>query len=221
MRTESETSSTQPGAEKREHITIDDPVQHLIVNLNPRSKTATIYHFGEGGGLGAPGNLAAKSQSSQSWEKSSAIARPAIQGGATAPSPIGAGAVNNVPQARKPGKVTNSQMAANDQTSGIDTKTVSLGTRNIEAVMAVGTRTTRTLDADLMGTDKPVITVSETWFSPELGTTLLTDHDDGQSGHSTMKLVNVVRNEPDSQLFRIPPDYAVKESVPAVAGNRQ
>ncbi len=79
-------------------------------------------------------------------------------------------------------------------------------------MIATGTRTTRTIDAGSMGNDKPIISVTETWFSPELKMTVLTVTDDGQSGHSTMKLVNITRAEPIAQLFQVPSDYTVKDT---------
>jgi len=220
MRTESEMASAQPATEKHEHITINDPVQHVVINLNPKIRTATIYHFGEDSGTNPTGIVSAKSQAQQSRDKSSTSPHSTIQIGSKAPSPIAAGAINNAPQADRSRTATSKPRLDPIPTSPSDTATVSLGSRNIEGVTAIGTRTARTLDADLMGTEKPVVTVSETWFSPELGTTVLTLTDDGQSGHSTMKLVNIVRTEPEAHLFRIPADYAVKDSVPASASSR-
>jgi len=216
MRTESDMPSAQPSAEKYERITINDPVQQLIINLNPHSHVATVYHFGEVGPI-AP--VTAKAPTPQP-EGMSPSPKSTVQVGATPPSHMGTGAITGAPQPGRSSGTRTSKMGATISTSPVDTKTVSLGTRNIEGVTVVGTRTTRTLDADLMGTDKPVVSVSETWFSPDLNATILTESDDGQGGHSTMKLVNVVRAEPDAQLFRIPADYSVKESVAASTGPR-
>ena len=47
----------------------------------------------------------------------------------------------------------------------------------------------------------------------DLKMTLLTATDDGQAGRSTMKLVNIVRSEPNAALFQIPADYAVTENA--------
>ncbi len=61
MRTDSGTPSLQSGADKVEHVTINDPVQRVIINLNPKTKTATIFHLGQGMGSTAPiamGNVA-------------------------------------------------------------------------------------------------------------------------------------------------------------------
>jgi hypothetical protein len=197
MRTDTETLPAQPGAEKFEHITINDPVQKVIVNLNPKMKTATIFHFGQGVGptavgmgnvAGAPVNLA--------------------------PVPPGP---NSAQRNATPGAATTSKMGAKLNTTPVDTKTEALGSKYIEGVNATGTRTTRIIDAGSVGNDKPIVSVSETWFSPELKMTVLTETDDGQSGHTTMKLINIVRTEPMAQLFQVPSDYTVKDSNPTTA----
>ena len=48
MRTDSETPSLNPGLKNLNTSTINDPVQRVIINLNPKLKTATIFHFGQG-----------------------------------------------------------------------------------------------------------------------------------------------------------------------------
>jgi len=92
-----------------------------------------------------------------------------------------------------------------------------LGSKIIEGVSVTGTRTTRTINAGTIGNDKPIFSISDTWVSSELKVTVLTVTDDGQGGHSTMKLVNIVRGEPDATLFQIPGDYTVKENAVAAS----
>ena len=194
MRTDSETPSLQPGTEKFEHTTINDPVQRVIINLNPRAKMATIFHLAQGVGPtaigmghvgGAPANLAPTP-------------------GTAEPKPA-------------PGAITTSKMGAKLYTTAVETRTENLGSKLIEGVNATGTRTTRIIDAGSQGNEKPIVSVTETWFSAELDTTVLSEGDDGQSGHSMMKLVNITRTEPDAQLFQVPPDYTVKDTTPATA----
>ncbi len=90
---------------------------------------------------------------------------------------------------------------------------VPLGTKDIEGVSATGTRTTRTIHAGTMGNDRPIVSICDTWVSSDLKMTVLTETDDGQAGRSTMKLVNIVRSEPNAALFQIPPDYRVTENA--------
>ena len=196
MRTETEMPATQPGAGKFEHVAINDPVQKVIINLDPKVKTATVLHFGQGVGpttlsgvpTNAPLNVAPGAPGQRSAE----------------PRPM-------------PGMATTSKMNATLSTAPVNIKTESLGTRHIEGVSATGTRTTRIIDAGSMGNDKPIVSVSESWFSPELRMTVLAETDDGQSGHSTMKVLNITRTEPVAQLFQVPADYTVKETNPATA----
>jgi hypothetical protein len=53
-----------------------------------------------------------------------------------------------------------------------------------------------------------------------LADVVLTETDDGQAGHSTMKLVDIVRADVDPLLFLIPSDYAVKDTHPATASTK-
>ena len=197
MRTDTETLPAQPGAEKFEHITINDPVQKVIVNLNPKMKTATIFHFGQGVG-------------------SMAIGMGNVAGAPVNLAPVPPGP-NSAQRNATPGAATTSKMGAKLNTTPVDTKTEALGSKYIEGVNATGTRTTRIIDAGSVGNDKPIVSVSETWFSSELKMTVLTETDDGQSGHTTMKLINIVRTEPMAQLFQVPSDYTVKDSNPTTA----
>jgi len=68
-----------------------------------------------------------------------------------------------------------------------------------------------------MGNDKPIVCISDSWVSSDLKVTVLTETDDGQGGHSTMKLVNIIRSEPNAALFQIPADYTVKENTSAAS----
>jgi len=90
-------------------------------------------------------------------------------------------------------------------------KTESLGKRNVEGVVAEGTRTTTTIPAGDMGNDRPIEIVSERWFSPELQTVVMTRHNDPRFGETTYRLTSIVRAEPPRPLFDVPPDYQVKE----------
>ncbi len=198
MRTDSGTPSLQPGADKVEHVTINDPVQREIVNLNPKTKTATIFHLGQSMGSTAP------------------IAMANVAGSPVNVAPLQPG-LKPAERNTAPGATTTSKMPARLSTTPVETKTEVLGNRYIEGVNATGTRTTRIIDAGSMGNDKPIVSVTETWFSSELKMTVLTVTDDGQSGHSTTKLINIVRTEPLAQLFQVPSDYTVKDTQPVTA----
>jgi len=88
-------------------------------------------------------------------------------------------------------------------------KSEPLGSQVISGVLVEGTRTTTTHPAgSLMGNDRPVTTVRESWSSPQLGITLLSKSTD-PNGESTMTWEDFSASEPDPALFMIPSDYRV------------
>ena len=87
----------------------------------------------------------------------------------------------------------------------------SLGGREIEGVQAEGTRTTMTVPAGQMGNERPLVTTTERWYSPQLQATVLSTTKDPLMGESTYRLVNVSLAEPAASLFEIPADYTLTE----------
>jgi hypothetical protein len=87
----------------------------------------------------------------------------------------------------------------------------SLGTREIEGVKAEGTRTTITIPAGAIGNVAPIEMVTERWYSPELQTVVLSRRSDPRFGETTYRLENIVRTEPPSELFQIPPDFTIEK----------
>ena len=93
----------------------------------------------------------------------------------------------------------------------------SLGWKLIQGVRAVGTRTTRNTP-NAQG--ETVTAVTEVWISPELQMVLLSISDDGESGRSVMRLTNLRRATPNQELFRVPPEYTVKDSNAIATASR-
>ena len=215
MRTESQPSAVQSSAEKSDRITITDPLQQVIIYLNPKDKTATILHFGEMG----PSAPVTSAKQSKPKEKSTIHfgGQPGIGSGpadniGVPPVPTGQG--NAASNAAIPSPdVTSPGMSATTFTNSAGATVVPLGTKYLEGVNATGTRTTRTINAGTMGNDRPIVCISDTWISSDLKVTVLAETDDGQAGRSTMRLVNIVRSEPNTALFQIPADYTVKENA--------
>ena len=87
----------------------------------------------------------------------------------------------------------------------------------IEGLAASGKRTTWTIEAGRIGNEKPIVSVSEVWSSPDLGITLRSRDADPLAGENNFRLQNVARGEPDAALFRVPADFR-KVSPPAFAG---
>lgn len=95
-----------------------------------------------------------------------------------------------------------------------DRKTESLGKQVIEGVEAEGSRTTLTIPAGQIGNERPIETVDERWYSPELQTVMMTRHVDPRFGETVFRLTNVRRGDPSPSLFDVPPDYTIKEDKP-------
>ncbi len=87
----------------------------------------------------------------------------------------------------------------------------SLGSKVIEGVQAEGTRTTMTIPAGQMGNERPIVTVTERWYSPQLQATVLSTTKDPLMGQSTYQLTNVSLSEPAPSLFEVPADYTLTE----------
>jgi len=87
----------------------------------------------------------------------------------------------------------------------------SLGKQTINGVVSEGTRHTITLPAGAIGNDRPIQTVSERWYSPELQTVTMTKHSDPRSGEDTFRLTNVIRGEPSPDLFQVPAGYQMSD----------
>jgi hypothetical protein len=102
-----------------------------------------------------------------------------------------------------------------------DFKTEALGKRNIEGVVAEGTRTTSEIPVGQIGNDRPITIVMETWNSPELQTVVSSTTADPMNGDSSYRLINVNRAEPAPSLFQVPPDYTVKQGPEQIMMRRR
>ncbi len=87
--------------------------------------------------------------------------------------------------------------------------TESLGTRIMLGVEVEGKRTTSTLPAGAIGNEQPLVTVTETWYSPELQTTIYSKRQDPMAGTTVFEVTKLDRGEPDPSLFQVPPDFSV------------
>jgi hypothetical protein len=88
----------------------------------------------------------------------------------------------------------------------------SLGTKTVEGVSAEGTRMTMTIPAGRMGNAKPIVTVSERWYSPQLQVTVMSTTTDPRMGQTTYRLINISLDEPAHSLFEVPADYQVSDA---------
>src|ERR1039457_4270724 len=108
------------------------------------------------------------------------------------------------PRETSAGGVMGRRYAANQ-----NAKSESLGRQTIEGVPADGTRTTVTIPPGQADNDQPIVTVVESWYSPDLQTTLLSKHSGPRIGETVTRLTNIGRGEPAHALFEAPADYNI------------
>ena len=94
-----------------------------------------------------------------------------------------------------------------------EAKTEALGKKLIEGVEAEGTRSTITIPAGQIGNDRPIIIVSERWYSETLQAVVLSKHSDPRVGENVYRLQNINRKEPAKSLFELPADYQIEEDT--------
>lgn len=95
--------------------------------------------------------------------------------------------------------------------SAADRVETDLGTQTVNGVAAQGKSVTHTIPAGAMGNAQPIISTSETWYSPDLQIPISAKNNDPRFGQSTYSLTNIQRAEPPASLFQIPSDYTVKD----------
>lgn len=100
----------------------------------------------------------------------------------------------------------------NEEKFSGEVTTTDLGTQTINGVLAQGTRVTRTIPAGRIGNEKPIVIVTERWYSPDLQTYVLRKTTNPLTGDTTFQLTNIQQGEPDPALFQVPSDYTVKQA---------
>ena len=85
-----------------------------------------------------------------------------------------------------------------------------LGTQTINGVTATGTRYTHTIPAGQIGNEKPIVVVSEHWYSNDLQIVVKSTRTDPRFGTTTYTVTNIQRTEPAASLFTVPADYTVQ-----------
>jgi hypothetical protein len=94
---------------------------------------------------------------------------------------------------------------------GPGAKTQSLGKQTMEGVEAEGTRSTVTVAAGTIGNERPIDSISERWYSPELQTVVMSKRSDPRFGETVYRLINIRRGEQPPTLFEVPADYTLRE----------
>lgn len=93
-----------------------------------------------------------------------------------------------------------------------DVKVEKLGSQQVNGVAAQGKRTTHTVPANAIGNQLPIVTVNESWFSPDLQMVVESKRTDPRFGDTTFELKNIQKGDPPASLFSVPSDYTVKEA---------
>jgi TonB family protein len=89
------------------------------------------------------------------------------------------------------------------------TNTQQLGKQMIEGIECEGERAVTTIPTGAIGNERPIETVKETWYSPELKMMILSKRSDPRFGESTYRVTNISRAEPDAAIFQVPPEYTI------------
>lgn len=84
-----------------------------------------------------------------------------------------------------------------------------LGSQQMQGVLVRGTRAIRTIPAGVEGNDREITTTSESWFSPDLGFTLLQKTSDPRSKDREMRVTSLELSEPDPTRFQVPAGYTI------------
>lgn len=88
-----------------------------------------------------------------------------------------------------------------------------LEAKEVEGLMAEGTRTTLTIPAGVFDNEREIEITLEQWYSPELQAVVLVRHNDPRFGETTYRLSGVVRGEPDRTLFDPPAGYKIVDGM--------
>lgn len=115
------------------------------------------------------------------------------------------------------GKPAPASTTTSSAVSTANSKTEELGTKTIDGLEVVGTRSTRTTQVG--GSEgKAFVSTTDTWTSPDLKMVVLTETTTSNGDHHITKLTNITRTEPSPSLFQVPAGYTVRENAP-IASN--
>ncbi|MEO8050177.1 MAG: hypothetical protein ABI833_07145 [Acidobacteriota bacterium] len=84
-----------------------------------------------------------------------------------------------------------------------------LGTQTFQGIEAQGGRSTFTWPSEEQDNGREVVSIDERWISKELGMALLLKRTDPNTDSAIMRLENIKREEPASDLFLVPLGYQI------------
>ena len=83
--------------------------------------------------------------------------------------------------------------------------------QSYEGLQVDADRTVETIAAGAIGNSRPIESVVERYYSPELKMTVFSRRSDPRNGESIYRMVDIKRSEPDAALFRVPAGYNLSE----------
>jgi hypothetical protein len=86
-----------------------------------------------------------------------------------------------------------------------------LGKRTIEGMECIGTRISATILAGRIGNERPLVTVTETWYAPAIEAVVQSTTKDPRFGETSYRLRDVLRAGQPPQLFEAPADYKLNQ----------
>jgi hypothetical protein len=184
-------------------VTISDPVAHVNYTLDPRAKTAMKMTLNVVTPTYTMTTREGRTSTLTAAQGERRLAETAGGGGGAGARGGGGGTLMRTPAPDNP-----------------NVKKEDLAPQNVEGVMANGSRTTTVIPAGEIGNDKEIRIVSEQWFSDELQVLVLTRHSDPRSGDTVYRLSNILRAEPDPNLFTVPSDYTIEQRGGGGRGGR-
>ncbi|MGH9751250.1 MAG: hypothetical protein ACREA2_00560 [Blastocatellia bacterium] len=197
-------------------VSINDPVSSVHYNLNSNTKTAhkmaAPFKVFRSGDANMDAELKAKMKDKLKMKAANDAETGVVTGVATGTA---GGVVTHTVTgggASSVSMVAGERVVLRSIASDAEANRESLGKQTIEGVEAEGTRTTFTIPAGKIGNERPIVTVNERWYSPELQTVVLSKNSDPRMGETTYRLTNIVRSEPDPSLFQVPADYTIEEN---------
>lgn len=209
-------------------ITISDPVGQVSYTLNPQTKTgfqSSIvalrsvnvttpsggFARGGGGGTGT-GEAVARGGGGGGGRGGAAVAETQPENAVRMRAKVEEARAAVVEQAATSNAAATQakQVIELAASGGGQTTRENLAEQVIEGVRATGTRSTTVIPAGAIGNMNEIKVVSEQWFSPDLDVLVLTKHSDPRVGETIYRLTNIVRAQPDPNLFVAPADYTIK-----------
>lgn len=84
-----------------------------------------------------------------------------------------------------------------------------LGLSSTEGQETHGYRETTTINTGVMGNDKPMVSIREFWYSPQLAVNLISVVNEPQSGTQVFTVKDLTTSEPEPAFFEPPTDYQI------------